>query len=213
MYPSRGTSLDQTSTATGIVLAGGRSTRFGSDKLMATYRGEPLLHHPILRLAEVCAGVVVVIAPGAPIPSLPSGVPVRIARDVAEADGPLAGLLAGLERVDSDLALAVGGDMPELAASVLRRMLGLAATEGSAEAVALSDRDRVRPLPIVVRAAPARRAARDLLDGGDRRLGSILGALRTTVIDENVWVELDPRGGTLLDIDVPGDLATPPDPA
>jgi hypothetical protein len=51
------------------------------------------------------------------------------------------------------------------------------------------------------------------LDGGDRRLGSLLGALRTTVIDENVWVELDPRRGTLLDVDVPGDLATPPDPA
>ena len=45
------------------MLAGGRSTRFGTDKLAAELHGLPLLHHPVLRLAEVCAEVVVVIAP------------------------------------------------------------------------------------------------------------------------------------------------------
>jgi molybdenum cofactor guanylyltransferase len=193
------------------VLAGGRSTRFGSDKLVARYRGIPLVHHAILRLSDVCGVVVVVVGPGTSVLQFPSDVTVRVARDAADAQGPLAGLLAGLEHVDSELALAAGGDMPELAVSVLRSMLGLAAGDRSIDAVALLDRERVSPLPIVVRAEAARVAARDLLAGGDRRLGSLLGALRTRVIDESVWLALDPLGGTLRDVDVPADLATPPE--
>jgi molybdenum cofactor cytidylyltransferase len=51
------------STVAGIVLAGGGSSRFGSDKLRAAYRGRPLLHHAIARVSEVCRDVVVVLAP------------------------------------------------------------------------------------------------------------------------------------------------------
>ena len=39
--------MDQPSSITGIVLAGGRSSRFGSDKMAVDYRGRPLLFHAI----------------------------------------------------------------------------------------------------------------------------------------------------------------------
>ena len=97
-----GTSLSQTSAgATGIVLAGGRSTRFGSDKLAALVDGVPLLHHPVLRLAEVCREVLVVVAPGAPDPALPLAAPVRLVRDATEGRGP-AGRRAGRAHRDRD---------------------------------------------------------------------------------------------------------------
>ncbi|MDQ3209832.1 MAG: NTP transferase domain-containing protein, partial [Actinomycetota bacterium] len=66
------TSLGQTTgVVSGIVLAGGRSSRFGvDDKLAATYDGMPLLHHPVLRLAEITGDVVVVLAPDAPEPAM-----------------------------------------------------------------------------------------------------------------------------------------------
>ncbi len=78
----------------GIVLAGGRSSRFGSDKLAAEREGVPLLHHAVLRVAEVADDVVVVLAPGASGAGLPPGV--RVANDPTEGEGPLAGLHAGL---------------------------------------------------------------------------------------------------------------------
>lgn len=44
----------------GAVLAGGRSTRFGSDKARALYRGQALLDHARAALAVHCNAVVVV---------------------------------------------------------------------------------------------------------------------------------------------------------
>jgi molybdopterin-guanine dinucleotide biosynthesis protein A len=192
-------------SATGIVLAGGRSTRFGGDKLAAVHRGIPLLHHAVLRLAEVCPEIVVVIAPRAPEPPMPPGADVRFVRDTREGEGPLAGLLSGLETASTELALVAGGDMPDLSTPVLLEMLRVAG-DAPVDAVALQDGDRFRPLPCLVRVAPSRDAAHSLLHDGERSLRSLLHALHATVVDEPTWTALDPSRGTLLDVDEPGDL-------
>lgn len=187
------------------MLAGGGSTRFGSDKLAVPVEGVPLLHHPILRLAEVCREVVVVVAPDAPEPSMPLAVPVRLVRDASEGQGPLAGVLAGLSEVGTDWALVAGGDMPTLQTSVLLEMLRVGG-EAGVDAVVLQDGDRLRPLPLVLRSRPAREAAHALLHAGERRLRALPDALHTAAIDEATWVSLDPRRATLRDVDEPGDL-------
>jgi molybdopterin-guanine dinucleotide biosynthesis protein A len=189
---------------TGIVLAGGRSTRFGSDKLRALYRRAPLLHHPVARLSEVCDEVIVVLAPDAPAPILPDVPGVRIARD-ASPDGPLAGVHAGMSSVTTELALVAGGDMPELSVDVLRRMVSMA-VERSADAVVLQEGDRTRPLPCVLRTRSALEFTRRMLDGTGRRLRDLVGGLGAEVLDEATWVSIDPSRGTLRDVDVPGDL-------
>ena len=187
------------------MLAGGRSTRFGGDKLAAPFRGVPLLHHPVLRLGEVCREVIVVIAPDQPEPSMPIGAATRFVRDARDGEGPLAGLSRGLETVTGELALAAGGDMPELSTAVLLEMLRVVG-EAPVDAVALQDGDRFRPLPCLVRVAPARLAAHALLHEGERSLRSLLNALRVAVIDEPTWTALDPARRTLFDVDEPGDI-------
>jgi molybdopterin-guanine dinucleotide biosynthesis protein A len=189
------------------VLAGGRSTRFGSDKLAATLDGVPLLHHAVLRLAEVCRELLVVVAPDAADPALPLGISTRIVRDATDGEGPLAGVIAGLGETVTEWALVAGGDMPDLRTSVLLEMLTVAGDSG-ADAVALRDGDRLRPLPLVLRSSAARDAAHALLHAGERRLRALPEALRTAAIDEATWVGLDPERATLRDVDVPTDLNT-----
>jgi molybdopterin-guanine dinucleotide biosynthesis protein A len=189
----------------GVVLAGGRSSRFGRDKLVEPYRGMPLLHHPVLRLGEVCGQIVVVLPPDTPEPAMPPGVDVRIARDPTEGEGPLAGLHAGLLAAPSDLALVAAGDMPDLQTRVLLELLHVA-DEAPVDAVALRDGDRYRPLPCVVRSAAAADTAHTLLHAGRRALHDVLDALRVAVVDEATWVALDPARRTLFDVDVPSDL-------
>jgi molybdenum cofactor guanylyltransferase len=188
-----------------IVLAGGRSTRFGRDKLRESYRGRPLLHHAIARSSEVSDRVVLVLAPDAEEPTVPEGVEVRFARDRDEGEGPLAGAAAGLRAAGSDLAVLVGGDMPRLAPAVLREMLR-AARETGAVAVALSDGGETRPLPCVLRVEPAAGAIDTLLGDGRRSLRALLASVRTVVVDEPAWTALDPERGTLIDVDEPSDL-------
>jgi molybdopterin-guanine dinucleotide biosynthesis protein A len=188
----------------GIVLAGGGSTRFGSDKLVASYDGVPLLRRAIDAVAEVADGVIVVLAPGVEREDLPAGV--TVTHDLQEGAGPLAGLHTGLlAAIRSEAVLVAGGDMPELQPDVLRLLLA-SLDEASVDAAALADGDRSRPLPIALRTWPAADAAHSLLHAGRRRLRDVLDALRTAVIDEATWTSLDPDRRTLRDVDEPGDL-------
>jgi molybdenum cofactor guanylyltransferase len=190
---------------TGVVLAGGRSSRFGRDKLVEPYQGAPMLHHVVARVAEVSRELVVVIAPDAEVPSTSSVAPVRFVRDAEPAQGPLAGVVAGLAATQTELAVLAGGDMPDLQVPVLRELLRVA-DEASALAVALLDGDRLPPLPSVVRVADAREVAASLLASGERRLRALLVALDVRVLDEATWVALDPERRTLFDVDEVGDL-------
>ena len=188
----------------GIVLAGGRATRFGADKLVQDYHGQPLLHHAVHRLAEVCDDVIVVLAPGADGAGLPPGV--RSTNDATEGEGPLSGLHSGLmAAVRSEAVLVAGGDMPDLQAAVLREMVRVL-DEAQVDAVALADEERPRPLPCALRTWPAADMTHTLLHAGRRRLRDLLDASRLAVIDEATWTALDPERRTLFDVDEPEDL-------
>lgn len=152
----------------------------------------------------MCDEVVVVLAPGVDAGGLPSGV--RAVHDPTEGEGPLAGAHAGLSAAGrSPLALLVGGDMPGLEPAVLRSMLEKA-EQGGADAVALQEEGRARPLPLALRTRPAAAAAESLLQTGRRSLRELVHELRVVVIDEPTWTALDPGRATLRDIDEPADL-------
>jgi molybdopterin-guanine dinucleotide biosynthesis protein A len=187
------------------VLAGGRSERFGRDKLAEGYRGRPLLHHPVSRLLEVCDRVVVVLAPDAEEPPMPAGAAVAFARDAVAEDGPLRGLAAGLEAANAEWVVLAGGDMPDLQPAVLLEMLR-AGVETGIVAVSLADGGKERPLPCVLRTVPAAEAVDSLLEAGRRSLRDLLASVASVVIDEPTWTALDPERRTLLDIDEPNDI-------
>jgi molybdopterin-guanine dinucleotide biosynthesis protein A len=189
----------------GIVLAGGRSSRFGRDKLAEPYGGRPLLQHPVSRLLEVCDRVIVVLAPDAEEPSMPAGLQVAFTRDAVEGEGPLRGLSAGLGVANAEWVVLAGGDMPDLQPAVLQEMLR-AARETGVVAVTLADRGKERPLPCVFRTAPTADAVDVLLTAGRRSLRDLLAAVSTVVVDEPTWTELDPERLTLIDVDEPGDV-------
>ena len=190
---------------TGIVLAGGRSTRFGSDKLAVEIDGRPLLHRAIAAVAVVAARVVVVAAPGVE-PAIPAELlaRVRVIHDPESFGGPLVGLATALDDVESAVAIVVGGDMPRLVPVVLHR---LAVTVGTRHGAAtLEVPGRIQPLPMAVDVATARRAAILVRGRGGRSLRELLRELSAISIPAPVWLALDPAGSTIADIDRPTDL-------
>lgn len=89
----------------GAVLAGGQSTRFGSDKALAEYRGHTLLAHAVDTLSGWCEHVVVVGRATAPAPTLPDW--------PRPGMGPLGGLAAALHHARDEgyeAVLTVGVD-------------------------------------------------------------------------------------------------------
>ena len=189
-----------------IVLAGGRSLRFGRDKLAEIVDGRPLLDHAIDAVRAVATDIVVVVAPGANLRVSPG---VQVARDPVAFEGPLAGLAAGLVEFDASVerVVVVAGDMPSLVPAVLRGLLDLVAS-GADAAILAHDGDAL-PLPMALRRGSAEQAVGKLLGGGERRLRALTGALEATVIDESTWRAHDPTAATLNDIDTPEDLLSP----
>ena len=81
----------------GLVLAGGRSVRFGGEKAVAVLEGRPLLLWAVERLRTVCTHVAANVRPGteAEAVALAAGLPTL--HDVpGDALGPLAGVKVGL---------------------------------------------------------------------------------------------------------------------
>jgi molybdopterin-guanine dinucleotide biosynthesis protein A len=186
---------------TAIILAGGRSSRFGRDKLAEPMDGRPLLDHAIDAVRPFVGAILVVVEPDA-APVLPSGT--TLIHDPAPFEGPLAGLLAGLNGAVDPIVLATGGDMPSLVPAVIESMV--AALGAGVDAVVLEHEGRARPLPIILRREPAAAAASHLYADGERRLRALTEVVATRVIREATWRVLDPDAVTLRDIDAPADL-------
>jgi molybdenum cofactor guanylyltransferase len=191
-----------TARVAALILAGGRSSRFGRDKLAEPIAGRPMLDHVVERVREVTSDIVVVTAAGT-TPKVHGDV--EIVRDDVPYEGPLAGLRVGLAAVDPGVerVIVVGGDMPTLVPTVLARLI---AALDRRDAAVLADGARARPLPLAIRRQAGSAAADDLLAAGERRLRALLERLDVEVIPYDLWIEDDPAGESLRDVDVPDDL-------
>jgi molybdopterin-guanine dinucleotide biosynthesis protein A len=192
----------RSSDVAAIVLAGGRSRRFGRDKLVEDVDGVRMLDRATDSVRNLAAEIIVVVAATGG-PAAPGGV--TVVRDTEPDAGPLAGLVAGLAATRANRIIVVGGDMPFLVETVLAALLATL-RDPAVEVAALEHDGLPRPLPIAVRRDPALRAAQASLGAGDHRLRAILEALSTTVIPETTWRALDPTARTLADVDTPADL-------
>jgi molybdenum cofactor guanylyltransferase len=185
-----------------IVLAGGRSVRFGRDKLAEPVDGRALLLHAVDAVRPLAGEIIVVAAPNAS-PAVPADV--LVVHDETPYEGPLAGLVAGLEATRAPIALVVGGDSPTLVEAVLESMVATL-DDRRIDVVGLEHEGAIRPLPMAIRRDAGARAARDLIERGERRLRSVFEVLSIKSIPEVTWRTLDPNGATLRDVDTPADL-------
>jgi molybdopterin-guanine dinucleotide biosynthesis protein A len=90
------------------ILAGGEGRRFGSEKGLALFRGEPMVAWAI-RAARMAAETAVIIANR---PELYAGFGCPVHRDVIKGMGPLSGLHAAFHVTGAEEVLALACDMP-----------------------------------------------------------------------------------------------------
>ena len=105
--------------STGVVIAGGRSTRFGDeDKAVADLAGTPMVRRVADRLAPAVESLVVNCREDQreAIAAALDGydLPVEFAVDEDPDEGPMAGIRTGLRAVPTEYAFVVACDMPLL---------------------------------------------------------------------------------------------------
>ena len=180
-------------TTVGLLLAAGRSSRFGpANKLLAPFRGAPLVTHAAASMAALPLDHRLAVTADTRVASLLPGFRI-VAADPAglQSDSLKSGLRAA-GRLGADLVLVALGDMPLVTPDLLAAVLAGARVHGIAAA---ADGDLVMPPA----AFAADRLPALLALSGDRGAGALLrdlpGPARIAA------------PGCLADIDTEGDLS------
>jgi molybdopterin-guanine dinucleotide biosynthesis protein A len=155
------------STISAVILAGGAGRRMGGvDKGLVIFRGKPLVEHVIARIAHQ-AGKLLISANRSEHHYEKYGYPL-VADTLPDFPGPLAGILAALEVIDTDLLLAVPCDTPVLPGDLVQR-LRQALTDNNADIAIPFDGVRAQAAIMLLR----RSLASDLHDyllSGERKV-------------------------------------------
>lgn len=184
-----------------LVLAAGLSSRMGSNKLLAEWRGKPLVRWTVeSALASEARPVIVVTGhESAKVEAALKGLDVRFVHNRHYAAGLSASLKAGIHVVPTncDGAIVLLGDMPEISPSLVDRMIAaFSPADGRSICVAVHENKRGNPV------LWARRFFPEI-----ETLSGDVGA-RDLIAAHDEWVcDVDADGAVLRDIDTPAALA------
>jgi molybdopterin-guanine dinucleotide biosynthesis protein A len=186
---------------TGIILAGGQSTRMGSNKALLPVDGKPLLRHLAERMLALGMRRIIVACGtedrGREYRALLQGLAgdVGLAADRFPDCGPLAGLHAALSAMPEDgYGFAMACDMPVISETLFERMRR--AAEEAARCPQLI-RTALQPFHALYHTSAVGELERRL-ERGDLRVMPLLGALLTiemapTADEEEAFVNLNTR--------------------
>jgi molybdenum cofactor guanylyltransferase len=106
-----------------IILAGGKSTRLGHDKVLETVGNTSLLEQVISRIDPLSNEIIIVTAKERTFPQLASRSKVKVVFDIFPGQGSLGGIYTGLVKSDSVYNLVVAADMPFVNTSLIKYMI------------------------------------------------------------------------------------------
>lgn len=186
------------SEATGVVLAGGRSTRMGRDKAALLLGGEPLVRRVVERLRRALAEVIVAGPPevGALVPG------VRVVPDLQAGQGPLAGIGAAMRAIQTPWAFVVACDMPFVEPALVRAMLALALTPPQVDALVPRSVRGTEQLHALY-ARTCLPALESQLAAGDLALHHMLDILRVREMPWSEAARYDPAGLSAFNMNTP----------
>ncbi len=186
--------------ATGVVLAGGLSQRMGRSKAALLIGGEPLVQRVVRRM-RLALGNVVVVGSDELAALVPN---TRIVQDLPlhQGQGPLAGLEAALNAIETPYAFVVACDMPFVAPALVEAMVALAGANPSNDALVLRTRHGVEPLHAVYSQSCLPAITRQL-DAGKRSLQHLLSQLRVGEVPTELVSRNDPTGRSAFNANSP----------
>jgi molybdopterin-guanine dinucleotide biosynthesis protein A len=109
-----------------IILAGGKSIRFGHDKVLERIGNTSLLEQVISHVDPICKDIIIVTAKGRTFAQLANRSKITVESDIFPGQGSLGGIYTGLVKSKSFYNLVVAADMPLLNEGLLRYMIKVA---------------------------------------------------------------------------------------
>jgi molybdopterin-guanine dinucleotide biosynthesis protein A len=108
--------MEPLSDITGVILAGGKSSRFGSNKALAPVRGKTLIQH----VTDIMTGIFNDCLLVTNTPEQYQFLNIPMTGDRYRDMGPLAGIHAALQQIGTPRAFVVACDMPDVSPQLIR---------------------------------------------------------------------------------------------
>lgn len=182
---------------TGVILAGGKSSRMGSNKALLPYRGGRFIEAIHRQLSGLFDEVLVVTN----TPEQYAFLGCRMVSDIYRDMGALAGLHAGLANSRTPHMFAVACDMPYLNDALIRTLV---ARRHQGDVVIPESDDGLEPLHAVY-CRSCLPAMENALHTGKRRLVSFFPDIRATIVSGHTVRFVDPDLDSFRNINTPAD--------
>jgi molybdopterin-guanine dinucleotide biosynthesis protein A len=178
----------------------------GRAKPLVSVAGVPLVVR-VVRAAQEAVAEVVVVTKGAHAPPLrtvlPQGVALRT--DARKIQSPLVGFVAGADALASEYVAFLPCDLPLLSPALLAVLFEAAA--GHDAAIPRWPDGRIEPMVAVYLRTPARDAALEALEAGDRANTDLIRRLLDVVyIPVEKLRAVDPALDSFVNVNTPADL-------
>ena len=183
---------------TGVILAGGESTRMGKNKAFIEINGKRIIDRTVSLFREIFDDVLLVT--NTPLDYIE--LKVRIVTDLVSGKGSLGGIYTGLFFSSSPKAFFVGCDMPFLDRRVIQYFLSLAQT---ADIVVQRTKDYWQPLHAIYPRTLLKPIER-LLQQGELKIIKTYQGMRVREVTGEELKRFDPDLHTLSNINTPEEL-------
>jgi molybdopterin-guanine dinucleotide biosynthesis protein A len=186
---------------TGVILAGGKSSRLGRSKALQIIGAKTLVQWVIDHLAILSSEIIIVTAYGEPIPHS-SNVRIKVVADVQPGKGPLVGLYSGLMASSGAHAVVVGCDTPFLSTRLLEYMVQARST---LDAVIPRLNNKLEPL-CAVYSKTCLHPIRKLLESDELSVLKLFDMIEVRYVEADEIDMFDPDHLSFFNINSEGDL-------
>ncbi|MGD0791028.1 MAG: molybdenum cofactor guanylyltransferase [Terriglobales bacterium] len=167
----------------GFLLAGGKSSRMGTEKALLDFGGQTLLDRALAVMGTVCDSVTIVGDP-AKFRKYGSTKYESVVADIFSGCGPLAGIHAALVHSSAELNLMLAVDMPFVSSELLAFLFTAAEDEDNQAIVTVPRTSKgLQPLCAVYR-RDFSRAAEQALGAGKYKIDAAFSSVSVRVIEE-----------------------------
>ena len=182
----------------GIILAGGKSSRYGSNKALASVKGVRLIERTVRVMKAVFHDVLLVTN----TPAEYAFLDLPMVQDLIKGLGPIGGIYTGLETISEKAGFFVACDMPFLSEGLIRRM---AKVRESFDAVVPRMGWMLEPLHALYtkNCLPVIKAS---IDARQYQIAKCFHNLRVRYVEREELLAFDPELMSLFNINEPKDL-------
>lgn len=176
--------MEKLADISGFILAGGKSTRMGTDKALLDFHGKSFLAQMVSIIEPFCDSISICgNNPGYETYGL------RVIPDNYSNIGPIAGIYSALFHSTSEWNLVVSVDTPFLDAGLIQRLL---TEKGQGDCVIPKHTSGIEPLAGLYRKSAFEQVSR-MIQNNNFKLVNLISELNTSFVDCNDLVEQNPR--------------------